>query len=255
MKNRRRYSTQNSPLSLWAVAMLAIILGLPILAGYSASGNSMPEMISNIVDLVPFGSAFCQAAVKIVNSLFGQAISYNTVKNGITLVDILSETAKLLFTGILFEAMNSVLPRLFSLEPPRGIWNKAKKIVLLLFESMIAACISPMLLNVIFNNWSSLSSFVAGLISTLLTVILVGGGIAFFTLLKGMAIGLTIGYVAVKYLLMNVVKLSACYIFLFTLLIELGSGSILRTATGAAGFLGVLLMLCGAELIIDAAFN
>ena len=68
---------RNSILSFVAMAFLLYFIGLPlVIAVLMDYFGSVGEIITNVIDLIPFGKPYYEFAVQIVNSLGGQVVGY-----------------------------------------------------------------------------------------------------------------------------------------------------------------------------------
>lgn len=252
----RQYKAHNSILSFIALAFLLYFVGLPlIIAALINYFGSISEVITNVIDLIPFGKAYYWFSLQIINALGGQISAYTGMNGYLSISYILEELAKGLFTAILFESMNYALPAIMGLNEPYGIWNKAKLLLITVANALIAACLSPLPLNYIFSNISSLGIVGTSIISSLLSFILVGGGIAFFVFLNSFNIGTAITYVLTKFIVMSTFRLSVSYLSILIILIGWQNGLFGLMASGVAGLLGVALILGGIELMLDSLFK
>lgn len=252
----RQYKAHNSILSFVSLAFLLYFVGLPIIiAALMSYFGSIAEVITNVIDLIPFGKTYYWLSLQIINALGGQISTYIGMNGYLSISYILEELAKGLLTAILFEAMNYALPAIMGLNEPHGIWNKAKLILITVANALIAACLSPLPLNYIFSNINSLGIVGTSIISSLLSFILVGGGTAFFVFLNNFNIGTAIVYVLTKFIVMSTFRLSVSYLSILIILIGWQNGLFGLMASGVAGLLSVALILGGIELMLDSLFK
>ena len=223
--------------------------------------GSVGEIITNVIDLIPFGKPYYEFAVQLVNSLGGQVVSYMNFTGYLTIGYIIGELAKGLFTVIIFEALNLGVCMLLGFVDsdgrinPEGFWNRAKCLLITAINALIAACLSPLPLNYIFSNLHSLGGVWSSIVSLVLSAVLVGGGVAFFVFLSSLSIGMAIAYVLIKFFLLGACRISVSYLAILVILIGWQNGLVLLTANGVLLLLVVGLALGGIEMMIKGAFS
>ncbi|MCQ2510882.1 MAG: hypothetical protein MJ116_10520 [Lachnospiraceae bacterium] len=249
--------------SFVALAILLYFIGLPlIMAALLEHFGSVGEIITNMIDLIPFGKTYYEFAVQIVNSLSGQVVNYNHFDDYLTIGYIIGELAKGLFTVIMFEALNLgcsiflglVDPKSAKIDP-RGIWNKAKYVLITAINALLAACLSPLPMNYIFSIMHSLGSVGSGIVSFLLSVVLVGGGVAFFVFLNSLSVGKAIAYVLIKFFLIGACRTSVSYLAILAILLGWQNGLYRLLASGVTLFFTIALLLGGIEMAIKNVFG
>ena len=253
---------RNSMLSFVAMAFLLYFIGLPlVIAVLMDYFGSVGEIITNVIDLIPFGKPYYEFAVQLVNSLGGQVVSYMNFTGYLTIGYIIGELAKGLFTVIIFEALNLGVCMLLGFVDsdgrinPEGFWNRAKCLLITAINALIAACLSPLPLNYIFSNLHSLGGVWSSIVSLVLSAVLVGGGVAFFVFLRSLSIGMAIAYVLIKFFLLGACRISVSYLAILVILIGWQNGLVLLTANGVLLLLVVGLALGGIEMMIKGAFS
>lgn len=253
---------RNSVLSFVAMAFLLYFIGLPlVIAVLMDYFGSVGEIITNVIDLIPFGKPYYEFAVQLVNSLGGQVVSYINSTGYLTIGYIIGELAKGLFTVIIFEALNLGVCILLGFVDvhgkinPKGIWNRAKCLLITVISALIAACLSPLPLNYIFSNLHSLGGVLASIVSLALSVILVGGGVAFFVFLSSLSIGMAIAYVLIKFFLIGACRISVSYLAILVILIGWQNGLFLLSVSGMALLFTIGLMLGGIEMMIKGVLG
>lgn len=252
----KRYKAHNSIISFIALAFLLYFVGLPIvIAVLTSYFGSIAEVITSVVDLIPFGKTYLWLTVQIMNALGGQIVGYAGIGGALTLAYVMQELAKGLFTVIIFEALNLGVAGLMGLTEAKGFWNKAKLLLITVMNALVAACLAPLPLNYIFSQFGSLENIISGIISFLLSGILLGGGIAFFLFLKNLTIGVAVCYVLMKFVLMSTVRLSVSYLCILLILLGIQNGLFGLIVSGSSGLLGIALLLGGIELMIDSVFK
>lgn len=253
---------RNSILSFVAMVFLLYFIVLPlVIAVLMDYFGTVGEIITNIIDLIPFGKPYYEFAVQFVNSLGGQIVSYIDMTEDMSVGYLFRELAKGLFTVIIFEALNWGSCILFGFLDengrinPRGFWNRGKYLLISLVNALFSACLAPLPLNYIFSNLHILGTIWANIVSFLLSAILVGGGIAFFMFLFGLNIGMAITYVFLKFFLIGACRISISYLAILVTLICWQNGLFFLSASGASALFVIGFMLGGLEMIIKGAFE
>lgn len=252
-RNKHKYIL-NSPISLLSTILIMVFIVPVVVLPFVNALGGFEEIITDLIELLPFGHAFHHIAILIVNSITGQIVNYHSIQGVFTLSYVIQELAEGIFTVIIYEALCLATSMLMGLADKnnRGRWNGMKRMVVKVAMAVIAACLAPALINWTFANMGGLSNgwrtFLSGVISA---VLLGGGGWFFVTLFSAKAVGTVIAFVLLKFLVVGFVRLVFSYIFLFVLLIGFQQGTFSLMLSGMSGFLGVILILAGLELMLD----
>ncbi len=254
-RKKRRYIL-NSPISLLSTILLMFfVIPVVVLPFVNALGG-FSEIITDLIELLPFGQAFYEIALLIINSMAGQVVNYHAIQGVFTLSYVIQELSEGIFTIIVYEALRLGVFLLMDLtDDNRGRWNKMKRLVVSVGMAIISACLAPALINWTFSNMQGLGTGLKVFFSSLISTILLGGGVAFFVFLQGFSLGMSIAFVALKFLLVGALRLSGSYIFLMMLLIGCEHHIWSLILSGMSGFLGIILLLVGIELMIDSVFG
>lgn len=252
---------QNTIMSFVAMAFILYFIALPlIMAAFLDYFGSVEEIITNVIELIPFGETYFALTIQFVNSISGRIVSYIDMTEYFTMNYLMEELAKGLFTIIIFEALKLAVCWVVGFVDgdgkikPEGVWNKAKYLLITVSVALIAACFAPFLLNYIFSNLYLLGKIWSVVISLLVSVILVGGGITFFLFLLGLSIAKTIIYVIMKFFVIGVCRISCSYVAILFILICWQQHLILLSASGMTALFVIGLMLGEVEMIVDSVF-
>lgn len=247
---------RNSIVSFVALVIILYFIGLPLLiAILSSYFGSVGDVMTTAVDLIPFGDVWYWVAVQIFNGLGGQAITYSSFNGNLTILYILQESEKTLFTTIIFEAMNLLLFTFLGLTEARGIWNKAKRVLITVMSALMAACFAPMLIEFIFNQMQGMSQLASNLLTSFMTFILVGGGVAFFAALKGVTIVIALCYVGVKVILLGAAQLVSSYVCFLLILLAIQNGIPVFVVEGFILLLMFAVCLSGINLMLESVLK
>ncbi len=244
-----------------ALALLLYYFGGPlIMAVLTGIFGPVPEIINKMVDLIPFGESYYAIAIQVVNSILGEATS-NNIKEYFTISYVLQNLAKELFTVVIFEAATLSACIVLGLADsrgnlnPKGAWEKIEYYLITVIIALASACLAPIPLEgVIFSRFHTLESSWQSIISLILSVVLVGGGIAFFLFLYSFSIGKAIAFVFIKFLLLGTFRISVCYLAILVYLIGEENRLFLLSAGGVTSLLALGIMLVGIEMVLKSAF-
>lgn len=258
MGGKSKYRRKSNPMNNWGslVATLVILyflfccVVLPLIDWL----GGFWEILADIVEVIPFGEAWYWVALQIVSALTGQTAQNIAISGGLTFQYMISELAQGLFTVILYEASTTFLFGIMGLND-KGRWIKSKKLAVKMGMAVICACFAPGLINFIFSNLSNMSIGWQIFIPTLVSIILTGGGFVFFMLLLGLTVGQALIYVILKFILLGTVRLIGTYVFMMICLIGIQTHAFGMLAGGAAGFIVIVILMVGIELMADSLFT
>ena len=247
------------------MVFLLYFIGFPlIIAVLMDYFGPVEEIIINVIDLIPFGRSYYEFAVQLVNSLGGQVVGYRNFNEYLTIGYIIGELTKGLFTVIIFEALNLGVCMLLGFVDsdgrinPEGVWNRAKCLLITAIDALVAACLSPIPLKYISSNLHSLGGVWSSIVSFLLSVVLVGGGVAFFVFLSSFSVGMAIAYVFIKFFLIGACRITVPYLAILAILVILigwQNGLFFLSAGGVALLLIIGLMLGSIEMILKGVLS
>lgn len=255
-RSNKRYIL-NSPLSLLSTILVAMVIVPMVVLPFVEALGGVDEIIIDLVGILPFGDVWYAAAVLVGNSILDQVVNVYSLKGVFTVSYVIQELSEGIFTVIIYEALRLLVMIPMGLNDPmnKGRWNGIKRIIVNITMAVIAACLAPALINWLFTNMGVLSQGWRTVISALVSTILLGGGVAFFVLLSGLAVGQSVIYVAVKFFIVGAVRLAGSYVFLMLLLLA-WQNRVWTLFTGAlSGFLAVMVLMAAVELMIDSMFG
>ncbi len=251
------YRARNSLLSFVALAMILYCGVVPVVVAALADGGwSATEVLTQTIELIPFGPFIYQMVFNvIVGSLGGQVVSAIGNSVALSLDVVTQELAKGLFTVIIYEALKLVGDMLLGLKEATGCWNVAKKLLFTSVAALVAAYLSPLLMDYVFNGFGIMGGSIVSWASALLSVAMLGGGTLFYAALLGIPIIQAVLFVLVKFLLISAAKLVAVYAFLMVIIIGYQYQQYALVAEGVGMLFAVALILGGIELMVDSVFG
>lgn len=112
----------------------------------------------------------------------------------------------------------------------------------------------PLLMNFLCGQLASVSSAVQWVVSTLVSLITVGGAVGIFYLILGAGVLQTIAYVGIKIIFVNVFKVLATYLGVLLILLFIGEEAYVSAFAALAGWGVVIVILIGVDIMISSMF-
>ena len=185
-----------------------------------------------------------------------QALSLQPVHTAPSVSYIIQELSEGIFTVIIYEALRLLFFIPMDLTGDNaGRWNKGKRLVISVAMAVLAACLAPALINWTFANLNVLGQGMRTFLSALISLILLGGSVAFFLFLKSFTVGIAIAFVLIKVFVEGLLRLAVSYVSLFALLVGFEQNAWSLIIGGMSGFLGIALLLAGIEMMLKPLFD
>lgn len=252
----QKYKAKNSIISFVALAFLLYFVIFPmVLLMLSDLLGSADELITNAIDLFPFGEAWYYIAVKILAAFHSQGSVGVQLTRNFSFYYFMSELVKGLFSAVIFEAINLFAGLVMGLDGSKGFWNKGKLCLMNIANAFLSAWLAPFLIGYIMSSLGNIGNVWAALFSVIPTGIIVLGGVAFFMAYKGLSLGKSVCYVGAKFLFLDMLRLGVTYISTFLVILGWQNGFFIFILGGISGLLGVALMLFAIDLMLEAAFK
>ncbi len=255
----KEYKAKNSIISFVALAFLMYFIVFPIvMLMISDIFGSMNDLITNLIDLMPFGGFWYLIAVKIVSGVLSPIHTINNLGQAVSFYYILSELMKAMISSIIFEAMKLLTDITMGLKGSKGIWNKAKLWLMYLVNGLVSAYLAPFLITYILSQLGGYNSLAARLFTIVPVGIIVIGGILFFKVTSTAAsytIGKSIVYVCAKFFCLNMMQLFATYILAFVVLIAADMGAFQLVSVGMVALFLIAILLCSIDAMLDSGLH
>lgn len=246
----------NSPASLLGTILLMLFIVPIVIISFAEALGGFSQIITDLIDLLPFGEAWYFVAIQIINAMTDQALSLQPVHTAPSVSYIIQELSEGIFTVIIYEALRLLFFIPMDLTGDNaGRWNKGKRLVISVAMAVLAACLAPALINWTFANLNVLGQGMRTFLSALISLILLGGGVAFFLFLKSFTVGIAIAFVLIKVFVEGLLRLAVSYVSLFALLVGFEQNAWSLIIGGMSGFLGIALLLAGIEMMLKPLFD
>ena len=211
-----------------------------------------------MLEVIPFGKPVAQLALKFYSSVVSASVDeayYLAGLKTLTVLDFLEDFCKMCLTAVVYEALSKAGIAWMEISQEKNVWVVIQKILWEIACAFISAVTAGLLLKFLFEQMKQLSGTMTALISSIVTVIIIAGGVWIFHLLLEIGFGLAIGYVLVKMILMNCCKLLVTYMLTAFVLICLSEGTygMLLGEIGSWAF--VIIIIIGIDLVLDSVFQ
>lgn len=264
MAKRSRYDDgSNTFLSFLAFLLLSylVVISTLVPAAFLTGTGTLLDMILAIVDVLPFGETFLSLALTIMSSLTSSAVSsvsalYNgsLTSNSAFITNFFIELCKLLLAAGFNAALYGFLEFLLGLHEAEGIWNAAKRVLLLMLCAYLGAFLANMLLTFLGNQLAFLPGFVQNLLSGLIAFGSIGGVFAIMCILflNGGEILTFIIYFLLRYVLFGVLRIMIAYTVTLLALLFVQSGNLLAFLLSQGSLMVILIVLVGMDLMLKS---
>ena len=249
MAKRKYFSSMNSLGSFIATLLFLYFLVSALVVPFINALGGIGEIITDLVELLPFGEAWYWIALQLINTISGQVVSNYPMAGNFSFSYLLNELCQGVFTVILYEAGCLLMSMIMGLEK-KGRWIKLKDLAVKVGVAIIAACLAPALINYIFSGLPNMAQGWQIFISSLVTTILSLGGTAFFLFLYGLTLGNAALFVFLKFFVVGGLRLGGTYIFLMLFLLGCKNHLFSVAFRGLSGFLIVILLMSAIEMML-----
>ena len=170
-------------------------------------------------------------------------------------MDFFQDVVILLLTAVCFEAVNNFVQVLMGVKEKGGIYN----VLLQMISGMVAALLSTfaasIILNVLCRQLVSLPKAVQGIISVLVTLITVSGAVGVLYFVLGIGLAGAIGFVFLKIVLTNTLKVAATYTGTLLVLLFLSEKAYLKMVSAIGAWAVVIILLIGVDMMLSSVYD
>ena len=161
----------------------------------------------------------------------------------------------MLLTAVCFEAVYNFVQVLMGVIEKGGIYN----VLLQMISGMVAALLSTfaasIILNVLCRQLVSLPKAVQGIISVLVTLITVSGAVGVLYFVLGIGLAGAIGFVFLKIVLTNTLKVAATYTGTLLVLLFLSEKAYLKMVSAIGAWAVVIILLIGVDMMLSSVYD
>lgn len=243
-----------------STALLAyfVIMVATAIFGSVADNGTILEAWYSMLKYIPFGNVLAPVCVDLFSDSFNlgnDLAKYLSDVKSFTPLDFFEDTAILMLTAVFFEAVNNALQVMMNIKGCGGIHNILMRMISGMVSTLVCTFIASIVLQYLCQQLVLLPNVVQGVISIIVTCITVGGAIGVLYFVLGTGIVGAIGFVLIKIILINVLKVAATYTGILLVVLFLGEKAYLKLFSVFAGWGVVIIMLVGIEIMISSVFD
>lgn len=255
---------QRDAISLTALLILAVILVPLILNALRlfVDAGIFKNLWYDMVDMLPFGGAIAQLAIKIYAGVAPQVLDAQSYLSGIQPVsgwlDFIGEFCKLCVSGVCYKAISYFGDILMNNGESGRILVFIRKVVWHLICAFLACIAAGVVLRIAFDNIQAAAGhgFVQGIASILLILVSLAGGMGILWFTVGFSsVVLWLGYGIVKLFLVNACSVLISGVFMTFIILNLSEGTWELVIAGMAGWGVILVLLIGIDIMIGSVFK
>ena len=207
-----------------------------------------------MIGYIPFGNVLAPLCMDLFSESFNLGKNMSEYLIGIkalTMLDFFQDVVILLLTAVCFEAVNNFV----QVQEKGGIYN----VLLQMISGMVAALLSTfaasIILNVLCRQLVSLPKAVQGIISVLVTLITVSGAVGVLYFVLGIGLAGAIGFVFLKIVLTNTLKVAATYTGTLLVLLFLSEKAYLKMVSAIGAWAVVIILLIGVDMMLSSVYD
>ena len=237
---------------------IIIVLASAIMGTFVEEGVILQLWVS-LITKIPFGNAFGELSVNIFVDVFGatyDTVKYASVLSKVTFLQVLEDCSRLLLVALCYEAVNSFVQNML------GVWKKQSGLANILMQ-MASSMISIVLCTVVataitgflYQQVVQLPNVARGIISTIVSILLIAGAYGVATLVLGATVLGTVAFVGVNMILTNALKVIASYVGMLLIIMFLNEGAYAKLFAAVSGWGVVIVLLIGIDLMMSSLFK
>ena len=239
-----------------SAALLAFIIVTAVTVGLGSMADDgvILDAWYAMIGYIPFGNVLAPLCVDLFSESFNLGKNMSEYLIGIkalTMLDFFQDVVILLLTAVCFEAVNNFVQVLMGVKEKGGIYN----VLLQMISGMVAALLSTfaasIILNVLCRQLVSLPKAVQGIISVLVTLITVSGAVV----VLGIGLAGAIGFVFLKIVLTNTLKVAATYTGTLLVLLFLSEKAYLKMVSAIGAWAVVIILLIGVDMMLSSVYD
>lgn len=257
-------SKRKDAISLTSLILIIVIVVPLILAALRTfvEAGVFRNLWYDMVDLLPFGGAIAQLAIKIYTTIIPQVLDVQNYTaqiqpiNGV--FEFLEEFGKLCVAGVCYKAISYAGDKAMENSESKGILVFLRRVVWHLASAFLGCVASGVVLHILFVNIQAATGhgFVQGIASILMILVTLAGGAGIFWFTIGFSsVFLCIGYTLVKIFLMNACTVFVSGVFMSFIVLNLAEGTWELVIAGMAGWGFILVVLVGVDMMLSVAFG
>lgn len=247
------YQKMQKAIAVLLLTPLIIVITTAIISVFVEEGVILQAWLS-MVTKIPFGSAFGELSVNIFVEAFGMGYDMSQYVNSlqkITFLQILEDCCRLVLAALFYEAVNSFIQSFLGVwDKQKGLHNVLMKMASSMISIVLCTFIATWTTDFLYSQVAKLPNAAQGIISAIVSVILVAGAYGVATLVLGATVLGTIAFVGVNMIMLNILKVLASYVGMLLIILFLNEGAYLQVLATVSSWGVVIIMLVGVEILV-----
>ena len=220
--------------------------------------REMADVWLAILEYIPFGKTFGEISVKLFNESFGlgsNMADYVLGLNSMKPADFLFDLCKLMVTGALIDAVGFALQSIIGVWGKKGVYSTFMKAICGIVSAFICTGLAIIVLGIFGNQLVNLPGPAQIAVAALTTLVplLASVGLLYFAIGSGIVAALAIGLT--KTLIVNILKVSATYVFTLLLVMFINEGEYLKILPALGAWAVVIVLMIGVEEILQSVIE
>lgn len=239
------------------LAYFVIMISTAIFGSMADDGVILDAWYSTI-EYIPFGNVWALVCVDLFSESFNMGNSLSKYLVGLkelSSLDFFEDTATLMLTAVLFQAVNNFLQTVMNIKERGGVYNVLMQMISGMFSALICTFIASIVLHFLCQQLVSLPNIIQRIVSIFVTCITVGGAIGVLYFVLGAGIFGAVAFVLLKIVLINVLKVGVTYTGIILIILFLGEKAYLKLFSVFAVWGVVIIILIGIDIMISSMFD
>ena len=220
--------------------------------------REMVDVWLAILEYIPFGKMFGEISVKLFNESFGlgsNMADYVLGLNSMKPANFLFDLCKIMVTGALIDAVGFALQDKIGVWGKKGVYSTFMKAICGIVSAFICTGVAIIVMGIFSNQLVKLPSpaQIAVAAFTTLVPLLASIGLLYFAIGSGIVAAIAIGLT--KTLIVNILKVSATYVFTLLLVMFINEGEYLKILPSLGAWAVVIVMMFGVEEILQSVIE
>lgn len=245
---------------LIALALLTyfVIMLVTSLLGGLVEDKILLDAWYSILTVMPFGKQLVPMLLDVFSNSFGVGFDMTQYVQGVkplTALEFFHDVYLAVLTGVIFEAASNFLQLLIGVKGKGGFTYAMMRSLCDMIAVVVCTIVAGLTFNYFYGLLADVPALMQGVLSGLVSSITMIGAVIIVYLIFGQGILMAIIFVAVKVIIVNILKVLAAYVEILAIILFLNEGAYIKLFASFAGFGIVLIALFGVEYMISSIFE
>lgn len=252
------YSKMQKALAALLLTPMVIVLITAIFSMLVDDDVIMQAWVS-LLSIIPFGSFLGEFAVNLFSDSIGMGMDiskYLIMMQPMGFLNVMEDCTRLILTALFFEAVDCGIQSFLGVfRKQGGIHNIIMQVCSGMISLLLCTFVATSVTSFLFGQLAQLPTIAQGIISSVVSLISLGGAYGVAAVVLGGNVLSTIAFVGIKMILVNVLKVVASYEAMLLLLLFLNEEAYLKALGVLSGWGVVIILLIGVDLIMSSIFD